>query len=102
MSMGGTNGLWARVCEGKHERGSVLECGGPPPLFFLRLKFALLMQIVHGHRIPNAGTQNILAPRSHPPAWFERTASSAKVNSIYRFKTESVAAEDDFESNADW
>ena len=37
-------------------------------------------------------------------AWFERTASPAKVKSIYRFKTDRVAVPDDFEfdSNADW
>ncbi|HEV2694334.1 MAG TPA: hypothetical protein VG347_15685 [Verrucomicrobiae bacterium] len=35
-------------------------------------------------------------------AWFERTASPAKVKSIYRFKTDKVAVPDDFEISAHW
>jgi putative transposase len=35
-------------------------------------------------------------------AWFERTASTAMVKSIYRFKTDSVSVEDDFESAGEW
>ncbi|MBI5396671.1 MAG: hypothetical protein HZA91_15365 [Verrucomicrobia bacterium] len=35
-------------------------------------------------------------------AWFERTASSAIVKSIYRFKTEKVSVPDDFEPERDW
>lgn len=35
-------------------------------------------------------------------AWFERTVSSAKVKSIYRFKTDTVAVPDEFEPDADW
>ncbi len=35
-------------------------------------------------------------------AWFERTASPAMVKSIYRFKTERVSVEDEFEPDADW
>ena len=34
--------------------------------------------------------------------WFERTASAAKVKSIYRFKIEAVHAMDDFELDKDW
>jgi putative transposase len=35
-------------------------------------------------------------------AWFERTASAAMVNSIYRFKTDSVSVDDDFEPACEW
>jgi putative transposase len=35
-------------------------------------------------------------------AWFERTASPAIVNSIYRFKTDRVLVLDDFESALEW
>ncbi len=35
-------------------------------------------------------------------AWFERTASSAQVRAIYRFKTEEVEVEDDFEVAKEW
>jgi putative transposase len=34
--------------------------------------------------------------------WFERTASPAKVRSIYRFKTDRVSVADEFEPEADW
>lgn len=34
--------------------------------------------------------------------WFERTASSAMVKSIYRFKTDRVSVSDDFEPGLDW
>jgi putative transposase len=35
-------------------------------------------------------------------SWFERAASSARVNSIYRFKTDRVSVSDEFEPHADW
>ena len=35
-------------------------------------------------------------------AWFERTASPAMVKSIYRFKTDRISVEDEFEPDADW
>ena len=35
-------------------------------------------------------------------AWFERTASAAMVKSIYRFKTDSVSADDDLEPAGEW
>ena len=35
-------------------------------------------------------------------AWFERTASPAMVKSIYRFKTDKMAAGDEFEVAAEW
>jgi putative transposase len=35
-------------------------------------------------------------------AWFERTASTAMVKSIYRFKTDRVNVDDDFEPDDDW
>jgi putative transposase len=35
-------------------------------------------------------------------AWFERTASSAMVKSIYRFKTDKLSTGDDFEPAGDW
>ncbi len=35
-------------------------------------------------------------------AWFERTASSAMVNAIYRFKTDGISVADEFEPDADW
>ncbi|HTB83126.1 MAG TPA: hypothetical protein VK742_05680 [Candidatus Sulfotelmatobacter sp.] len=35
-------------------------------------------------------------------AWFERTASTATVKSIYRFKTERISVPDEFEVDADW
>ena len=35
-------------------------------------------------------------------AWFERTASSAMVKSIYCFKTDRLAVEDEFEPDGDW
>jgi putative transposase len=35
-------------------------------------------------------------------AWFERTASTAKVKSIYRFKTDRIAVPDEFDVSADW
>jgi len=35
-------------------------------------------------------------------AWFERTASPAMVKSIYRFKTDRVRVEDDFEAAPEW
>jgi putative transposase len=34
--------------------------------------------------------------------WFERTASAAKIKSIYRFKMGDVQVPDDFESDGDW
>ena len=34
--------------------------------------------------------------------WFERTASAAKVKSLYRFKIEAVHVTDDFEPDKDW
>lgn len=34
--------------------------------------------------------------------WFERTASSAMVKSIYRFKMDRVSVSDDFEPGLDW
>jgi putative transposase len=35
-------------------------------------------------------------------AWFERTASPAMVKAIYRFKTDRLSLEDEFETNANW
>ena len=35
-------------------------------------------------------------------AWFERTASPAMVRSIYRFKSDRLVVDDDFEPDADW
>jgi putative transposase len=35
-------------------------------------------------------------------AWFERTASPAMVNSIYRFKIARVTVYDEFAPDADW
>ncbi len=35
-------------------------------------------------------------------AWFERTASSARVKSIYRFKTDRVQVDDSFELEPEW
>ena len=35
-------------------------------------------------------------------AWFERTASVAQVKSIYRFKTDQVRVDDDFEPAGEW
>lgn len=35
-------------------------------------------------------------------AWFERTASPAMVNSIYRFKTDRLSVADDFEPDLVW
>jgi putative transposase len=35
-------------------------------------------------------------------AWFERTAQTAMVRSIYRFKTDSVSVDDDFEPLGEW
>lgn len=35
-------------------------------------------------------------------AWFERTATAAMVNSIYRFKVDRVQVTDDFEPAPDW
>ncbi|MEI9866703.1 MAG: hypothetical protein WDN00_19545 [Limisphaerales bacterium] len=35
-------------------------------------------------------------------AWFERTASPAMVKSIYRFKTDRLTMEDEFEPDGDW
>lgn len=35
-------------------------------------------------------------------AWFERNASTAMVKSIYRFKTDSVSVDDDFEPANEW
>jgi putative transposase len=35
-------------------------------------------------------------------AWFERTASSAMVKTIYRFKTDRILVADEFEPDADW
>ena len=35
-------------------------------------------------------------------AWFERTASTAMAKSIYRFKTDSVSVEDNFEPVGEW
>jgi len=34
--------------------------------------------------------------------WFERTASAAKVKSIYRFKIDGIHVSDDFEPDRDW
>jgi putative transposase len=35
-------------------------------------------------------------------SWFERTASAAMVKSIYRFKTDSLTVEDEFEPAGEW
>src|SRR5207247_1124100 len=35
-------------------------------------------------------------------AWFERTASPAMVKSIYRFKTDRLSVEDEFDPAPDW
>ena len=35
-------------------------------------------------------------------AWFERTASTAMVKAIYRFKTDRISVADEFEVSADW
>ena len=35
-------------------------------------------------------------------AWFERTASPAKVKSIYLFKTDRISVADEFDLDADW
>ncbi|MCF7765797.1 MAG: hypothetical protein K9N62_19180 [Verrucomicrobia bacterium] len=35
-------------------------------------------------------------------AWFERTASPAQVNTIYRFKTDKLQVPDDFDPASDW
>jgi putative transposase len=35
-------------------------------------------------------------------AWFERTASTAMVKSIYRFKTDRISVPDEFEVSTDW
>ena len=35
-------------------------------------------------------------------AWFERTASTAMVKAIYRFKTDRISVADEFEVDADW
>jgi REP-associated tyrosine transposase len=35
-------------------------------------------------------------------AWFERTASPAMVKSIYRFKTDAVRVQDEFEAVGEW
>ncbi len=35
-------------------------------------------------------------------AWFERTASTAMVKSIYRFKMDRISVTDEFEVDADW
>lgn len=35
-------------------------------------------------------------------AWFERTASPAQVNAVYRFKTDQVQIEDDYIPSSDW
>jgi putative transposase len=35
-------------------------------------------------------------------AWFERAASPAMVKSIYRFKTDRLEVEDEFEPDVDW
>jgi putative transposase len=35
-------------------------------------------------------------------AWFERTASTAMVKSVYRFKTDKVSVPDEFEVDGDW
>jgi putative transposase len=54
----------------------------------------------------NAVKHGLVPVASHYPwcsaAWFERTASSAMVKSIYRFKTDRLAIEDDFDPAADW
>jgi putative transposase len=34
--------------------------------------------------------------------WFERTSSPAMVNSIYRFKTDRISVNDEFEPSPDW
>jgi putative transposase len=34
--------------------------------------------------------------------WFERTASAAMVKAIYRFKTDRISVDDDFEPAGDW
>jgi putative transposase len=34
--------------------------------------------------------------------WFERSASPAIIKSIYRFKTDQLQIDDEFESAADW
>jgi hypothetical protein len=43
-----------------------------------------------------------LAPATAAAGWFERTASPATVKAIYRFKTDRISVEDEFEPSADW
>ena len=64
--------------------------------YFTRLNYVHQNPVKHG-----------LVPVANPypwcsAAWFERTVSSAKVKSIYRFKTDKLAVPDEFEPDADW
>jgi len=48
-----------------------------------------------------------LVPSAHlypwcSASWFERTATPSQVKLIYRFKTDQIHVEDDYEANPDW
>ncbi len=54
----------------------------------------------------NAVKHGLVRVASHYPwcsaAWLERTASTAMVKSIYRFKTDRIGVADGYEPDADW
>jgi putative transposase len=64
--------------------------------YLARLNYAHQNPVKHG-LVPVANQYPWCSAR-----WFERTASAAKVKSIYRFKVDGIQVLDEFESDPDW
>jgi putative transposase len=64
--------------------------------YFARLNYTHQNAVRHG-LVPVASQYPWCSAR-----WFERTATSAQVNTIYAFKTDRVQVDDDFSTSPDW
>jgi len=67
-----------------------------PRSYFARLNYTHRNAVKHGL---------VLVANQYPwcsAAWFERTASSAQVKTIYRFHTDKLQVPDDFDPSAEW
>jgi putative transposase len=67
-----------------------------------QLSYLARLNYVHQNAVKHK-----LAPVAHQypwcsAAWFERTATPAIVKTIYRFKTDRISVEDEFELDDDW
>jgi len=67
-----------------------------PRSYFARLNYTHQNPVKHG-LVPVANRYPWCSA-----AWFERTASAAKVKTIYRFKTDKLDLPDDFDPAPEW